>query len=135
MKRKQVLFFCILCVLAFTVVCCVSPGTIRANSTSEIPSIQKKYANRFEQTRIGMDISEFKKVWPEAIKMSENTEFVIYEFRESTRYYTSHDYDEMVWGYGFKPKTHEFIQIESFYFTGDKLVKYEYRSGTSGLNT
>jgi hypothetical protein len=128
---KRVMFFAGLFVLMF--IGCVTEGAIRANSTSEIPGLQKIYSERFEKTRIGMGFSEFKQIWPEALKSGETQEFVIYEFRESTKYYTDADYNKGFWWTG-SVTSHEFVQVETFYFTDDKLVKYEYRSGTAGLN-
>jgi hypothetical protein len=113
---------------------CVTEGAVRANSTTEIPNIQYTYAARFEQTSIGMSVTDFKKIWPEAVKSGETLEFVIYEFRESTKYYTDNDYNIGFWLTG-TVKSHEFIQRELFYFTDGKLVKYEYSSGASGLNS
>jgi hypothetical protein len=128
---KKIISFCFL-VVALLFAGCVTKGAVKANSTAEIPSLQQKYAQRFEMTRIGMGLAEFKQVWPEAIKSGEAVEFVVYEFRESTKYYTDDDYNVGFWWTG-SVTAHEFIQTELFYFTNDKLVKYEYRPGTSGI--
>jgi hypothetical protein len=112
---------------------CVSRGAVKANSTAEIQSIQQKYAGRFERTYLTMDLSEFRQIWPEAVKSTETLEFTIYEFRETSLYYTDDDLNTGFWWTG-SVRNHEFIQRELFYFTANKLVKYEYISGTSGLN-
>jgi len=118
-------------VIVFNFVGCVSvpKEAVRTNSTNEIPSIQQKYSNRFEQTRIGMDLAEFKQVWPEAIKSGETQEYVTYEFRDITVYYTDNDYNVGYMWTG-SVKTNQFVQIELFYFTNNKLVKYEYKTGS-----
>ncbi|MCL2760929.1 MAG: hypothetical protein FWD70_04695 [Desulfuromonadales bacterium] len=119
--KRQIYYLAFFCFLAFCVLGCVPDGAI---SQHDLPKIQQKYSNRFEQTRIGMNLSEFKQVWPEAVKSAENPEFVIYEFQESTQYYTENDYEFSV--HHWKPlTTHEHILDILFYFTNDKLVKYE----------
>jgi hypothetical protein len=122
--KKLISFYFLIGVFVFAG--CVTKGAVRANATADIPSLQKKYAERFEKTRIGMDLSEFKQIWPEVIKSGETREFVIYEFRESVKYYTDDDYNKGFWWTG-SVATREFIQIELFYFADNKLVRYEYR--------
>jgi len=128
--RLERLFLAIgfITLIFFSVISCVSAGAIQANSTTEIPTIQQKYPDRFERTRVGMSLNDFRQIWPEAIKTSETQEYVIYEFRDSTEYYTDHDRNIGVWWTG-SIRTREFIQYQLFYFTDDILVKYEYRPG------
>jgi len=104
--------------------CVTTPGSIRANSTSEIPSIQEKYQERFNSTERGMSFSAFQQLWPEALKSGETEEFVVYEFRDSTLYYTDADYSTAFWWTG-KAKNHEYIQCVIFYFADGVLVKYK----------
>jgi hypothetical protein len=130
MMIKEISFFMCIFIVVFTGCVSVPKESIRANSTNEIPSIQQKYSDRFERTRIGMDLSEFRQIWPEAIKSGETQEFVIYEFKEITIYYTDNDYNVGFWWTG-SAKTSQFVQTELFYFTNNKLVKYEYISGSS----
>ena len=118
----------IVCLLAFLALvfsgCVTTPGSIRANSTSEIPSIQEKYQDRLSRTERGMSFSAFGQLWPEALKTGETEEFAVYEFRDSTLYYTDADYSTALWWTG-KAKNHEYIQRVIFYFAGGVLVKYE----------
>jgi len=105
--------------------CVTSHGAIRVNSPStEIPSIQEKYKDRFSRTERGMSLATFQQIWQEALKSGENQEFTIYEFRESTLYYTDADYSTAFWWTG-KAKNHEYLQRALFYFTDGVLVKYE----------
>jgi hypothetical protein len=71
--------------------------------------IEKAYPDRFEKTKIGMDIEEFKQVWPEAKRVGETQDEVIYEFiYGNTVIYTP-----------------AYLVHEKFYFTDNKLTKYE----------
>ena len=120
--KKMFLFF--LSVLVFSS-CVTTPGSVRVNSpTSEIPSIQEKYQDRFTQTVRGMPLFTFHSVWPEALKIGETEEFAIYEFRDSTLYHTDSDYSTAFWWTG-KAENHEYVQRAIFYFANDMLVRYE----------
>jgi len=105
--------------------CVTTHGAIRVNSPSaEIPSIQETYKDRFSQTERGMSLVKFQQVWKDALKTGENQEFTIYEFRESTLYYTDADYSTAFWWTG-KAKNHEYLQRALFYFSNGVLEKYE----------
>jgi len=75
-------------------------------------TIEEAHPDRFEKTVIGMDVNEFKTVWPEATRsdFSENSE--TYEF-----VYASYGVRRS-YAYDYKIYTH-------FYFTNNQLVKYE----------
>jgi len=71
-------------------------------------TIEKAYPDRIERTVIGMDFDEFKTIWPEATKKSIGE---IYEFTYIQWTIT---------GVHYAYKAHTI-----FYFSDDKLVKYE----------
>ena len=89
-------FLITLFVLVFSS-CITTPGSIRANSTAELPNIQEIYQDRFSQTVRGMALSNFQQLWPEALKSGETVDFVIYEFRHSILYHTDADYSTAFW--------------------------------------
>jgi len=101
----------------------VAPGAIKADSTSEIPTIYKKYEQRFEKTNPGMIITDFKKLWPEAYLVSKELNVSIYEFKDTQLYYTSHDESVgQLWTGSIY--TQEHVQKVWFYFSDEKLTKY-----------
>jgi hypothetical protein len=105
--------------------CITTPGSIRVNSpTTEIPSIQEKYKDRFSRTERGMSLIAFQQLWPEALKSGETEEFSVYEFRDSTLYHTDADHSVAFWYTG-KTKNHEYLQRAVFYFAEEVLIKYE----------
>jgi hypothetical protein len=114
--------------------CVTTPGSVRVNSpTTEIPSIQEKYQDRFSQTERGMSLSVFQAIWPEALKSGETNEFSVYEFRDSTMYHTDADYSTAFWWTG-KAKNHEYLQRAVFFFADGVLVKYETMSEVIEIN-
>jgi len=124
MKKIQLTVW-LLAILALVLSGCVTTsGSIRANSTSEIPSIQEKYQDRFSHTDRGMSLTAFQQLWPEALKSGETEEFTVYEFRDSTLYHTDADYSTAFWWTG-KAKNHEYLQHALFYFADGVLVRYE----------
>ena len=82
----------------------------------------------------GMSMSAFQQLWPEALKSGETEEFVVYEFRDSTLYYTDADYSTAFWWTG-KAKNHEYLQRALFYFADDILVKYETEAQVVDVNS
>jgi hypothetical protein len=76
-------------------------------------TIEEAYPERFEKTIIGMDVSEFKTVWPEAKRAGISEEGEIYEFRYGHILLYAPDY---------------YITTK-FYFFDNKLVKYESTKG------
>ena len=122
---KKIAVVLIIALVLISSSCVTTPGSIRVNSPStEIPSIQEKYKDRFSRTERGMSLAAFQQLWPEALKSGETEEYFIYEFRDSTLYYTDADYSTGFWWTG-KAKNHEYLQRAVFFFAGGVLVKYE----------
>lgn len=111
----------------------VAPGAIRVDTTEQIPKIQEEYQDRLEKTHLDMTVGEFKAIWPEALKVGEDPEFVIYEFKRTHIYYTSYDYNIAFWQ-SVAVNTHEYVQKELFYFSDNKLKKYEYLTHNALIN-
>ena len=109
MKRYFVCFFT-LGVLFFCIMAgCASTGPTRGYATS----LEEAHPDRFEKTVMGMDVNEFKAIWPEAIRSGASSNNETYEFV----------YEHLVGGlYG---NAHDYKIYTYFYFTNNKLVKYE----------
>jgi hypothetical protein len=84
-------------------------GCSTTSGSGRAATIEDAYPDRFEKTKIGMDFEEFKQVWPEAKKIGETENGVIYEFTYSHILIYAPDY----------------VIHEKFYFTDNKLTKYE----------
>ena len=136
MKKIESITKMVFVVLTMVFVGCVtSDGSIRVNSpTTEIPSIQEKYKDRFDKTERGMSLSAFQQIWPEALKSAETEESSVYEFRDSTLYYTDSDYSTGFWYTG-KAKNHEYLQRAIFYFSNGSLTKYETNAQVIEINS
>ena len=107
MKKKNAFIFVILTLSIGTALigCKSLPTQGYANS------IEEAHPDRFEKTVIGMDIDEFKSIWPEANRIGLSDDGEIYEFiyTRLSGYMNT---------YLYKIHTH-------FHFTNNKLVKYE----------
>jgi len=130
---KKIFIVLVLTLVLFS--CVTTPGSIRVNSPStEIPSIQDKYQDRFSKTERGMSMAAFQQLWPEAKKSGETNEYSIYEFRDSTLYYTDADYSTGFWWTG-KAKNHEYLQRAIFFFANGVLVRYETDARVVDINS
>ena len=105
MKKTKIISLFLFVGFIFLFSGCASNSTTQGSAST----IEEAHPERFEKTVIGMDINEFKAVWPEATRsgFSENGE--TYEFIYTHLF---------LYGYDYKIYTY-------FYFTNNKLVKYE----------
>jgi len=110
MKNLNLILLVLLLGLVFLLVGCASKPTV---PTGRAESIEEAYPDRIEKTVVGMSIEDFKTIWPEAKKVGFNQEGEIYEFRYGHMYIYAPDY---------------YITTK-FYFSNDKLVKYESTKG------
>ena len=76
-------------------------------------SIEEAHPDRFEKTVVGMDINEFKTVWSEATRSGFSEDGETYEFVYSH------------WVGGIYGTAYDYRIYTYFYFTNNKLVKYE----------
>jgi len=110
MKKPIFLFFLIGTV--FLINNCASVGSTQGYAST----IEEAHPDRFEKTVIGMDINEFKTVWPEATRSSLSADGETYEFIY-TRLAPG--------GYGYTYKIFTY-----FYFANNVLIKYESQQKT-----
>ena len=96
-----------LTVFIFFFIGCTSVGP----TAGYAESIEEAHPDRFAKTTIGMDVNEFKAVWPEATRAGFGNNEEKYEF-----VYTH----LAMGGYAFTYKIFTY-----FYFTDNKLQKYE----------
>jgi len=112
MKKKNIVILVLLLVTTFLLNSCASASTTQGSAKT----LEEAHPDRIEKTVVGMDINEFKKLWPEAHRsgVSENGE--TYEFV----------YTHLVYG-GYAS---DYTIVAYFYFTNNKLTKYESRQKT-----
>jgi len=109
MKKKNLV---ILALLLGTIL--LFNGCVSASSTyGNAKTLEEAHPDRMEKTIVGMDINEFKKVWPEAHRSGINENGEIYEFIY---------YHRSLGGY---MHTYDYIISTYFYFSNNKLTKYE----------
>jgi len=117
------LFYLMLLILAFSSCATTAPGSVQAESSSELPSITKIYATEIALTHTGMSITDFNKIWTEASLESQKGNLIIYEVKNTQRYYTEHDRRMGVLWTG-SVKSHSYTQRLLFYFKSGKLTKW-----------
>jgi hypothetical protein len=73
---------------------CVSipEGAIAVDDPGDVPTIQQKYAERINETKIGMSFADLQKIWPELVKSDETDAYTVYKFSYSQKYYRNSDY-------------------------------------------
>jgi hypothetical protein len=113
--KKTLFFLSVLCIGAMLSGCASASSTYGPAKT-----LEEAHPDRIEKTVIGMSVNDFKTVWPEATKsgMSEDGEIYEFVYAHSPMGGYMHTYDYKIY--------------TQFYFTNDKLVKYE-SSQKSGL--
>jgi hypothetical protein len=108
-SKKTLFILSVLFIIGTILSSCASAGPTQGYATT----IEEAHPDRFEKTVIGMDVNEFKTVWPEARRSGISNEGETYEFI----------YTHFVGGiYG---SSYDYKIYAYFYFTSNKLVKYE----------
>jgi len=104
MKKTKFVSLVLFIGVIFLLNSCASASTTQGFDST----IEEVYPDRIEKTVIGMDFDEFKTIWPEATKngIGEVYEFTYIQWAITGVYYAY--------------KVHT-----TFYFSDDKLVKYE----------
>jgi hypothetical protein len=111
-SKKTLFILSVLCIVAML------SGCVSANSTyGPAKTLEEAHPDRIEKTVIGMDVNDFKAVWPEATKSGMNEDGEIYEF-----VYSHSPMGGYLYSYDYRIYT-------KFYFTNEKLVKYESTKG------
>jgi len=114
MKKTKIVSL-VLCIgVIFMISSCASSPTTPTQGYAD--TLEEAHPDRFEKTVIGMDIDEFKAVWPEATRSGASEDGEIYEFIY-LRLYEGPSYSYLN-PYLYKIYTY-------FYFTNNKLVKFE----------
>jgi len=108
-NAKKTLFILLVLFIGTMLSGCASAGPTKGFATS----IEEAHPDRLKKTVIGMDVNEFKTVWPEARRSGMSEEGETYEF-----VYTHLALGGYMGSSDYKIYTH-------FYFTNNKLVKYE----------
>jgi hypothetical protein len=109
MKKTQLVLMILFMGILFSS-CATSTGPTQGYANT----LEEAHPNRLEKTVIGMDINEFKTIWPEATRSGVSEDGETYEFI----YIRLSNMRSFVQGYDYKIFTH-------FYFTNNQLVKYE----------
>lgn len=117
MKKKNLVILALLLGTVFFINSCESVSS----TVGHAKTIEEAHPDRFDKTVIGMDITDFKKIWPEAKKsgISNNEE-------KYTFIYTHLAFASGYGGYS------DYIIYTNFYFTNGKLEKYESTQETTG---
>ena len=99
---------------------CVSAnvGTTQGYATT----IEEAHPDRLEKTYIGMDVDEFKAIWPEASRSGIGDNSETYEFAYANLALNQSPF------YG--GNVYNYKIITYFYFTNNKLEKYESQQRT-----
>ena len=95
---------------------CASTGPTQGPTQGYANTLEEAHPDRLEKTIIGMDINEFKAVWPEATRSgvsegSETYEFIYTHLSSMQSMFGSTGYDYKIFAH--------------FYFSNNQLVKYE----------
>jgi len=109
MKKTKIVSLALFIGIIFLLMGCASAST----PSGRAESIEEAYPDRIEKTVVGMDINDFKETWPEAKRVGFSEEGEIYEFRYGHIFLYAPDY---------------YITTK-FYFSNDKLVRYESTKG------
>jgi len=109
MKKTNLILLSLLLAPVFLFNSCVSASPTYGSAKT----LEEAHPDRIEKTVIGMDINEFKKVWPEAHRSGINENGEIYEFVYA---------HSPLGGYMY---TYDYKIFAYFYFTDNKLIKYE----------
>ena len=106
--------------------CATAPaGVPVVDGPAALPPIQKQDAAVLSQLSIGMPLSEFRKIVPQAFVAGQSGKTTAYELDDLQKFVTKSDIDrqDLIWGAG-SPGAHTFKQVLWFYFYESRLVKW-----------
>ncbi len=91
----------------------------------EVPALQAVLKDRLTQLKIGMPLTEFQQLMPEAYVGGQNEATTAYEIEMTQKYVTQDDLDRqnLIWGVG-SPRPRSKKDALWFYFYKDQLVKW-----------
>ncbi len=106
--------------------CATAPQGARViSSIGELPTIQQEKADLLAQVRIGMSLSAFRTLVPDAYLVAQNADVTAYEISEVQKYVTRNDISRqnIIWGAG-SPTVRTYKQVLWFYFRDGQLKKW-----------
>lgn len=106
---------------------CATPpkNSSLVGTTDELPSIQEKYKNKLSKVRIGMTLTQYKLLFPEAYVGGQRLNTTAYELKNVQKYVTQSDMDRHNFWVGFgSPRSKTKKQVLWFYFYKDILLKW-----------
>ena len=125
-RKSKILGTMVLFVVALMSGCAEPPKSCPVVSlTSELPSIQEQYSHQLSQIKTGMNLQEFRQVFPEAHRIAQDGKSTTYELVSTQSYVSRGDIarQNILWGFG-SPSARTFTQSIYFYFVDDELVKW-----------
>ena len=119
--------YMVIMVTLLALAACATPpkGARLVDSPAELPSVQAEKSELLNQLEIGMPLSNFKRIVPDAYVAGQSRETTAYELTHIQKYVTQSDIDRqnILWGAGSpNAKTHK--QVLWFYFWNDRLVQW-----------
>lgn len=100
-------------------------GAVVISDRSELNTIQLAQSELLEKIKIGMSLSEFRQLVPEAYVSGQNNEITAYELAYEKKYVTRGDMERQRWIFGFgSPHARTYKQVIWFYFCQDRLVQW-----------
>ena len=120
MKTKSIFVVAILisCVSG----CATAPRVV--SKPSDLPSIQSEKAGLLEKTKVGMPLSEFRQLVPEAYVVGQKDETTAYELAYEQKYVTNGDVARHRIPFSNKLNARTYKQVLWFYFYQDRLVQW-----------
>jgi len=93
--------------------------------SAELPAVQEEKKDLFEKVKIGMSLTEFRDIMPEAYVAGQCGRLTAYELTHAQKYVTKGDiqWQNFWWGVG-SPKARTHQQKLWFYFYEDKLLQW-----------
>ena len=126
-SMSRILFIAsLLAALLFVTSCATAPhGATVVDSPDELPSIQQKNADLLSKLKIGMPLSNFQQLVPDAYVAGQNEDTTAYELSRVQKYVTQSDIERQnfFWGGG-SPNARTTKQVLWFYFYKGQLVKW-----------
>jgi len=113
--------------LTYLLIGCATPprGATVVDDSSKAPGIYTHYAGQLSQLKIGMSLTKFHELLPQAYVAGQNNDQTAYELIYHQKYVTQDDMDQQNfwWGFG-SPQAKIKEEVLWFYFFDDKLSRW-----------
>jgi len=125
-ERKGMIQTTLALIILFTLTACASPpkGAIVIDDPSELPSIQAVNAPLLSKLEVGMALSGFKKLVPDAYPAGQAQQTIAYELMHIQKYVTKYKLDQHKRHWQDDPKAHIHKQVLWFYFYKERLIQW-----------